>query len=156
MAKRYRRLGLDALYPGHWLEFDATVPLDLFDAVADGDREVVPEFFARAVRRWSFPEPLPAQDEVANLPWDILEAVPAGYYAAHRLTREEMGSILCMVVTGEVCIVPEAGKISVMERLNVPYARSYGEIPAGEFIRVREYLREEAECRAEWKPAAVA
>lgn len=152
MVRRYRRLGLGMLYPGHWIEFDSTVPMDLFDAVVEGDRDVLPEFFARAVRRWSFSEPVPDEAQVPALPWDLLEALPVGYFAAHRLTREEMGSILCLVVTGEGCMVPEAGKLAVMERLNVPYARSYGEIPAGEFIRLREYLQEEAECRAEWKP----
>lgn len=152
MAKRFRRLGLDALYPGHWIEFDPAVPLDLFEAVADGDRDAVPEFFARAVRRWSFSDPVPDATAVQSLPWDLLETIAPGYFAAHRLTLEEMGSILCLVVTGEGCLVPEAGKLAVLERLHIPYANSYGEIPAGEFIRLREYLQEESECRSEWKP----
>ena len=149
---RYRRIDLDTLYPGHWIEFDSTVPLALLESVLEGEHPA--EFIVRSVHAWSFDEPVPTEPGsiCELLPWDLAEAVTPCFCAAHRLSKKEIQSVLCMIVTGEPCKIHEAGKLAVVDRLKVPYASSYGEIPAGEYLRLREFLNEEAECRDAWKP----
>jgi len=137
-------------YSGEWIEWDPLTPLEFYERALSNNSGALLCFVERAILKWSFDDPIPSISLVTlrAMPWDLVAMAPGLYAAAFSTSDEEEADMMCRVFTNRGMVnIPELSKLSICERLHVPYARCYEDLPSGEILRLTKLLNIEAEIR---------